>query len=111
VSNRALARERVARMYGRIVQKSGPLRLSIVEGLDVSDSRLGNVPRRYNPAPSPALLVIQHNPKPGERSLDLVKWGLIPDWCKDARGGRKPINAKASCRSMASSSGAPLKAD
>ena len=22
-------------------------------------------------------------------------WGLIPHWCKDADGGRKPINAKA----------------
>jgi putative SOS response-associated peptidase YedK len=24
-----------------------------------------------------------------------LKWGLIPYWCKDAKGGRKPINAKA----------------
>jgi hypothetical protein len=39
-------------MCGRIVQSSGPLRLSIVDGLDVSDGRLGNVPRRYNAAPS-----------------------------------------------------------
>ena len=39
-------------MCGRIIQKSGPLRLWIVEGLDVGDSRLGNVPRRYNAAPS-----------------------------------------------------------
>ena len=37
-------------MCGRVIQKSGPLRLAIVEGLDVSDSRLGNVPRRYNVA-------------------------------------------------------------
>ena len=28
-------------------------------------------------------------------SLDLLKWGLIPYWCKDPKGGRKPINAKA----------------
>jgi hypothetical protein len=34
-------------MCGRVIQSSGPLRLAIVEGLDVSDSRLGNVPRRY----------------------------------------------------------------
>ena len=27
-------------------------------------------------------------------SLDPLRWGLIPRWCKDPRGGRKPINAK-----------------
>jgi SOS response associated peptidase (SRAP) len=79
----------------RLAIVSGPLRLAIVEGLDVSDRRLGNVPPRYNAAPSQELLVIRHNHKTGERSLDLIKWGLIPYWCKDPRGGRKPINAKA----------------
>ena len=82
-------------MCGRIVQSSGPLRLAIVEGLDVSDSRLGNVPRRYNAAPSQELLVIRQNHKTGERSLGLLKWGLIPHWCNDSRGSRRPINAKA----------------
>jgi hypothetical protein len=82
-------------MCGRVIQKSGPLRLAIVEGLDVSDSRLGNVPPRYNAALSQELLVIRQNHKTGERSLDLIKWGLIPYWCEDPRGGRKPINATA----------------
>ena len=82
-------------MCGRIIQSSGPLRLAIVEGLDVSDSRMGNVPPRYNAAPSQELLVIRQNHKTGERSLDLIKWGLIPHWCQDPKGGRKPINAKA----------------
>ena len=82
-------------MCGRVVQSSGPLRLAIVEGLGVSDSRLGNVPRRYNAAPSQELLVIRQNHKTGERSLDLLKWGLIPHGCSDPRGGRRPINAKA----------------
>ena len=66
--------------------------------------------------------------KTGERSLDLIKWGLTPNWCKDPRGGRKPINAKAESVSRlpmfrdayarrrcivpvdASSSGVPLRA-
>ncbi len=82
-------------MCGRVIQKSGPLRLAIVEGLDISDSRWGNVPPRYNAAPSQELLVIRHNHQTGERSLDLIKWGLIPHWCEDAKGRRKPINAKA----------------
>jgi len=82
-------------MCGRVVQSSGPLRLAIVEGLDVSDSRLGKVPRRYNAAPSQELLVIRQNHKTGGRALDLLKWGLIPHWRSDPLGGRKPINAKA----------------
>jgi putative SOS response-associated peptidase YedK len=82
-------------MCGRVIQSSGPLRLAIVEGLDVSDSRMGNVPPRYNAAPSQELLVIRENHKTGERSLDLIKSGLIPRWCQDPNGGRKPINAKA----------------
>ena len=27
-------------------------------------------------------------------SLDRLRWGLIPYWCQDPKGGRKPINAK-----------------
>ena len=26
---------------------------------------------------------------------DRLWWGLIPYWCKEEKGGRKPINAKA----------------
>jgi putative SOS response-associated peptidase YedK len=66
-----------------------------VDGLDVSDNRLSNVPRRYNAAPSQELLVIRENHKTGERSLDLIQWGLIPYWCTDQKDGRRPINAKA----------------
>jgi putative SOS response-associated peptidase YedK len=82
-------------MCGRIIQSSGPLRLAIVEGLNVSKSRMGSLRPRYNAAPSQELLVIRQNQKTGERSLDLIKWGLIPHWCSDPRGGRRPINAKA----------------
>ena len=82
-------------MCGRVIQSSAPIRLAIVEGLDVSDSRMRNVPPRYNAAPSQELLVIRQNHKTGERSLDLIRWGLIPHWCQDPKGGRKPINAKA----------------
>ena len=50
-------------MCGRVIQSSGPLRLAIVEGLDVSDSRMVNIPPRYNAAPSQELLVIRQNHK------------------------------------------------
>jgi putative SOS response-associated peptidase YedK len=82
-------------MCGRVVQVSDPIRLSIVDGLVVRDSRLSNYPRRWNGAPSQELLVIRENHNTGERALDLLKWGLIPYWCSDPKEGRKPINAKS----------------
>jgi putative SOS response-associated peptidase YedK len=72
-----------------------PLRLSIVDGLDAWDDRLGGFRPRYNAAPSQNLLVIANDHETGEPSLELMRWGLIPYWIKDAKGGRKPINAKA----------------
>jgi putative SOS response-associated peptidase YedK len=82
-------------MCGRVIQSSEPFRLAIVDGLDVIDRRVNNLGPRYNAAPSQELLVIRQNHKTGERSLDLIKWGLIPNWCQDPNGGRKPIDAKA----------------
>jgi SOS response associated peptidase (SRAP) len=82
-------------MCGRIIQASGPLRYQLLDGLDLPDSRLSNIPRRYNGAPSQELLVIRQNHATGERSLDLLKWGLVPSWSSDSKGGPKPINAMA----------------
>src|SRR6266702_4384326 len=82
-------------MCGRIIQSSGPLRLAIVDGLNVPDPRISGLKPRYNGAPSLELLVIRENHETGRRSLDLLRWGLVPHWCEDKAGGRKPINAKA----------------
>ena len=80
-------------MCGRVIQSSGALRYAI-DGMNVRDSRVHNYPPRWNGAPSQELLVIRRNHKTGEVSLDPLRWGLIPYWCKDPTGGRKPINAK-----------------
>jgi hypothetical protein len=53
-----------------------------------------NYPPRWNAAPSQDLLVIRRNHETCELSLDPLRWGLIPYWCQDPNGGRKPINAK-----------------
>jgi putative SOS response-associated peptidase YedK len=88
-------------MCGRVIQASPPdqLGLRVVSALDARDSRVpadryGNVPPRYNAAPSQELWVIRRNPDTGQGSLDLLKWGLMPSWCKD-RPKPPPINAKA----------------
>jgi hypothetical protein len=62
--------------------------------MNVRDSRVHNYPPRWNGAPSRDLLVIRRNHKTSEVSLDPLRWGLIPYWCEDPKGGRKPINAK-----------------
>jgi putative SOS response-associated peptidase YedK len=81
-------------MCGRVIQSSGPVRYAIVDGMNVRDSRVHNYPPRWNAAPSQDLLVIRRNHETGEVSLDPLRWGLIPYWCQDPKGGRKPINAK-----------------
>jgi putative SOS response-associated peptidase YedK len=84
-------------MCGRVFQASRPelLGLRIVDALDPRDNRdkrFDNVPPRYNGAPSQDLWVIRRNPQTGERSLDLLRWGLIPHWCSE-KPKPPPINA------------------
>ena len=70
-------------------QYSGPVRYEILQGMDVRDSRVHNYPPRWNGALSQDLLVIQRNHHTGMVSLDPLRWGLIPYWCEDPKGGRK----------------------
>jgi putative SOS response-associated peptidase YedK len=81
-------------MCGRVIQSSAPIRYAVVDGLDVRDSRVHNYPPRWNAAPRQDLLLIRRNHKTGEVSLDTLRWGFIPYWCEDPKGGRKPINAQ-----------------
>jgi putative SOS response-associated peptidase YedK len=41
------------------------------------------------------LPVVRFNAKASERSLDLLRWGLVPYWAKDIKVGFANINAKA----------------
>ena len=79
-------------MCGRFTQKSSPRQLGI--GIAKSVEQAPTTPR-FNAAPGQEHWVIRQNPQTGERTLDRLFWGLIPHWCKDETGGRKPINAKA----------------
>jgi putative SOS response-associated peptidase YedK len=54
-----------------------------------------NYPPRYNIAPADAVLVLRFNPKTKERSLDAIRWGLVPHWAKDLSFGARCINARA----------------
>jgi putative SOS response-associated peptidase YedK len=79
-------------MCGRVIQTSNP---EAIRQLFDAIAPAPNAPPRYNGAPSQELMVLRRNPENGERTLQLLRWGLIPSWVKDAKGGRKPINARA----------------
>jgi putative SOS response-associated peptidase YedK len=81
-------------MCGRVIQSSGPLYYGLVEGMDMRDSRAHNYRPRWNAAPGQDLLAIRRNHETSVVSLDPLRWGLIPHWCRDPKGGRKLINAK-----------------
>jgi putative SOS response-associated peptidase YedK len=54
-----------------------------------------NFPPSWNAALTDQLPVVRYDRKAGERSLDLLRWGLVPYWAKDLNVGFANINAKA----------------
>ncbi|MGO8920248.1 MAG: SOS response-associated peptidase [Stellaceae bacterium] len=54
-----------------------------------------NYPARFNIAPTDPVLAVRLDPKTKERSLDALRWGLVPHWAKDLSFGSRCINARA----------------
>jgi putative SOS response-associated peptidase YedK len=54
-----------------------------------------DLPISYNIAPNQEILAIRLNPETKQRSLDRLRWGLVPYWAKDEKIGFKTINARA----------------
>src|ERR1700761_604652 len=54
-----------------------------------------NLAPSWNVAPTDSLPIVRHNPKTGSRTLDLMRWGLVPYWAKDIKIGFSAINARA----------------
>jgi putative SOS response-associated peptidase YedK len=49
----------------------------------------------WNVAPTDSLPIVRYNDKAGHRTLDLMRWGLVPYWAKDIKIGFSTINAMA----------------
>jgi len=49
----------------------------------------------WNVAPTDSLPIVRYNPKEGHRTLDMMRWGLVPYWAKDLKIGFSTINAQA----------------
>jgi len=54
-----------------------------------------NIRPSYNVAPSQDVVAVRFNPETGQRTLDALRWGLVPYWAKDIKIGYSLINAKA----------------
>ena len=49
----------------------------------------------WNVAPTDNLPIVRYDAKAGSRTLDLMRWGLVPYWAKDIKIGFSTINAMA----------------
>src|SRR3546814_8265056 len=59
---------------------------------------IGSVPNfdpRWNVAPTTVRSVVRWNEETSERSLDILRWGLVPHWARDLKIGSSLINARA----------------
>jgi hypothetical protein len=54
-----------------------------------------NIAPSWNVAPTDPLPIVRYGAKAGERSLDVMRWGLAPSWVNDIKVGFSNINAKA----------------
>ena len=53
-----------------------------------------DLPISWNIAPTQDVLAIRYNPETKQRTLDTLRWGLIPNSAKDAKIAYKTINAR-----------------
>jgi hypothetical protein len=53
-----------------------------------------DLPISWNIAPAQDVLAIRLHPKTRQRTLDTLRWGLIPNWAKDPKIAYKTINAR-----------------
>jgi putative SOS response-associated peptidase YedK len=70
----------------------------LVEEFDVEDVIEDPPGPSWNIAPTdPVRIVVERTPKDAEearRQLRTARWGLVPSWSRDAKGGAKMINAR-----------------
>ncbi len=61
--------------------------------LKIDFDEIGDYRPRWNAAPTSQLPVVVSNN--GERTLTLMRWGLVPSWAKDTKIGYSTFNARA----------------
>jgi hypothetical protein len=87
---------RLCRMCGRFLNRIPASEIARIFG---TTNPLPNHPARYNIAPTQDVLAVRFNPTTHERSLDPLRWGLVPHFAKDMSFGARCINAR--CETLA----------
>lgn len=91
------------RMCGRYASTRAPADLA--DEFQAVDATDGAAEPDYNVAPTADIVtVVQRHPRDAdgtpdphttERTLRVVRWGLVPSWSKDAKSGARMINARS----------------
>jgi putative SOS response-associated peptidase YedK len=81
-------------MCGRARLSSDVSEIKIAFGIP-PERPVPNFPPSWNVALTDSLPIVRFNPKEGQRSLDMMRWGLVPYWAKDIKVGFANINGKA----------------
>jgi putative SOS response-associated peptidase YedK len=79
-------------MCGRYRRTRKEDELAKLYGIKIPPAR--DVPISWNVALLQDVWAVRRNPDTGERSLDALRWGLVPAWAKDPKMGYKTINAR-----------------
>lgn len=67
---------------------------TLFEELAIEQTRIRIQPR-YNIAPTQLVAVVLNGAQEQGRTLDALKWGLVPFWAKEQKIGSRMINARA----------------
>ena len=60
----------------------------------ISQSRRSSIFQSVTTSRQPKVLTIRRNPETGERTMDRLRWGLIPTWANDEKIAYKTINVR-----------------
>ena len=81
-------------MCGRVKLEGDVSEIKIAFGIP-PDYPTPNFAPSWNVAPTDQLPIVRYNPRTQGRTLDLMRWGLVPYWAKDIKVGFSTINAMA----------------
>jgi len=80
-------------MCGRARLASDVSEIKIAFGIP-PERPMPNFAASWNVAPTDPLPIVRYDAKDHRRSLQVMRWGLVPFWGKDIKAGFANINAK-----------------
>jgi putative SOS response-associated peptidase YedK len=66
-----------------------------IRAIFAAAGEMPNFEPSWNVAPTQQAPVVRRHPESGERRIDLLRWGMVPHFVRDAAASRQPINARS----------------